>query len=75
MKEFPKDFLWGGATAACQCEGAWNEGGKGLTLGDRAYADLLKRTDLHERKNGKYGNAKGSACGKGDWTIPKTLRH
>ncbi len=19
MKEFPKDFLWGGATAACQC--------------------------------------------------------
>lgn len=20
---FPKDFLWGGATAANQCEGAW----------------------------------------------------
>mgnify|MGYP002663166032 CR=1 FL=1 len=27
---FPKDFLWGGATAANQCEGGWNEGGKGL---------------------------------------------
>ena len=26
---FPKDFLWGGATAANQCEGGWNEGGKG----------------------------------------------
>ena len=23
MGSFPKDFLWGGATAANQCEGAW----------------------------------------------------
>lgn len=22
-------FLWGGATASYQCEGAWNEDGKG----------------------------------------------
>lgn len=26
---FSKDFLWGGATAANQCEGAWNEDGRG----------------------------------------------
>ncbi|WP_277630931.1 6-phospho-beta-glucosidase [Atopococcus tabaci] len=25
-----KDFLWGGATAANQCEGGYNEGGRGL---------------------------------------------
>ena len=31
---FPKDFLWGGATAANQCEGGWNEGGKGLAASD-----------------------------------------
>ena len=31
---FPKDFLWGGATAANQCEGAWNEGGKGVSSAD-----------------------------------------
>ena len=27
---FPNDFLWGGATAANQCEGAYNVGGRGL---------------------------------------------
>ena len=31
---FPKEFLWGGATAANQFEGAWNEGGKGPTVAD-----------------------------------------
>ena len=32
MKGFKMNdgFLWGGATAANQCEGAWNEGGRGL---------------------------------------------
>ena len=27
---FPKGFLWGGATAANQCEGGYNKGGRGL---------------------------------------------
>lgn len=31
---FPDNFLWGGATAANQFEGAWNEGGRGLVLTD-----------------------------------------
>lgn len=31
---FSKDFLWGGAVAANQCEGAYIEGGKGLSLVD-----------------------------------------
>lgn len=30
MKGFDKDFLWGGATAANQCEGAYQEGQRGL---------------------------------------------
>ena len=29
-----KDFLWGGATAANQFEGAWNEDGKGPSVSD-----------------------------------------
>lgn len=31
---FPKGFLWGGAVAANQCEGAYLEGGKGLSIQD-----------------------------------------
>ena len=34
MNSFPKNFLWGGATAANQFEGGINEGGKGLSVPD-----------------------------------------
>lgn len=30
----PHDFLWGGAVAAHQLEGAWNEDGKGMSVAD-----------------------------------------
>lgn len=31
---FPKGFLWGGAVAAHQLEGGWQEGGKGISVAD-----------------------------------------
>lgn len=31
---FPENFLWGGAVAANQCEGAYKEDGKGLSIQD-----------------------------------------
>lgn len=34
MSGFPENFLWGGATAASQVEGAFREGGKGLDTSD-----------------------------------------
>ena len=45
MKMFPKDFLWGGATAANQIEGAYLENGKGLSTAD------VMTLGSHERKD------------------------
>ncbi|MCM1989412.1 6-phospho-beta-glucosidase [Oceanirhabdus seepicola] len=36
INQFPEGFLWGGAVAANQCEGAWNVGGKGVSTADVA---------------------------------------
>ena len=32
--KFPSNFLWGGALAANQCEGAWDVDGRGLSVQD-----------------------------------------
>lgn len=34
LTKFPDGFLWGGAVAANQLEGGYQEGGKGLNLAD-----------------------------------------
>ena len=34
VNSFPKNFFWGGAVAANQLEGAYQEGGKGLCIAD-----------------------------------------
>lgn len=33
-EKFPDSFLWGGATAANQLEGAWDKDGKGPSIAD-----------------------------------------
>ena len=33
-KTFPDNFLWGGAFAACQCEGEYDKDGRGLSTSD-----------------------------------------
>ncbi|SCB97733.1 glycoside hydrolase family 1 protein [Kosakonia oryziphila] len=47
MKAFPKSFLWGGAIAANQVEGAYLEGGKGLSTSDvqpkGVFGDVVER--------------------------------
>lgn len=46
-KQFPKGFLWGGATAANQYEGSWNLGGRGPATSDTYIAvDPDKRKDM-----------------------------
>ncbi|MBV7275884.1 glycoside hydrolase family 1 protein [Clostridium sp. PL3] len=41
MIKFPENFLWGGATAANQFEGAYNEDGKGLSTQDIAPKGIM----------------------------------
>ncbi|RPK03076.1 glycoside hydrolase family 1 protein [Priestia endophytica] len=46
-KSFPNNFLWGGAIAANQAEGGYNEGNKGLSVQDTVrYNKNLNRKDL-----------------------------
>jgi len=45
---FGKDFLWGGATAAHQCEGAYLEGGKSLATCDVIHGGKARWQELHD---------------------------
>lgn len=48
---FPKGFLWGGAVAANQCEGAWDEGGKGPSVADiNEFRDDIPIEKKHNRE-------------------------
>ncbi len=48
---FPEDFLWGGAVAACQIEGAWDVDGRGPSTSDiHRYDD--KQDQAHIEKEG-----------------------
>ena len=51
--KFPKNFLWGAATAAYQIEGAWNADGKGESIWDRF---------SHTPGNIKNGDTGDTAC-------------
>ena len=49
QNQLPADFLWGGAIAAHQCEGAYREGGKGLSVSDvLTAAGYNKDREIHE---------------------------
>ena len=54
---FPKDFLWGGATAANQCEGAWNEDGRGPAL-----TDVTTGGSVKESRQVTYIDKDGNHC-------------
>ena len=56
IKGFPNNFLWGGATAANQVEGAWNTDGKGPNLADAMVAgsNTIPRKITLEIDESKY---------------------
>ncbi|MCR4950596.1 MAG: family 1 glycosylhydrolase [Solobacterium sp.] len=47
---FPKGFLWGGATAANQFEGGWNEGGKGPGVPDHIRGGTVSTPRLWDKE-------------------------
>ena len=54
--KFPEGFLWGGAVAAHQLEGGWNEGGKGISIADvmTAGSHGVKRKITDGIQDGNY---------------------
>lgn len=69
---FPKDFLWGGAIAANQIEGAWNEGGKGLSVADVAmYRPDLDVKDYQEQVKMTMARIEAAMVDSTDTYYPK----
>lgn len=56
---FPKDFLWGGAMAASQADGAYDQGGKGLDTQDLRYFDpAWTKAERAAKANRRMSDAK-----------------
>lgn len=57
MSRFPEGFYWGGATAANQYEGGWNEGGRGMSSSDITTGATRnsRRMKTYRTKDGKEG--------------------
>lgn len=70
-KTFPENFLWGGAFAACQFEGAYDVGGKGLTTSDvHPYTKNLDRAHIAKEGGGTLEEIKAFMVDKESW-FPK----
>lgn len=64
-KGFPKDFLWGGAVAACQVEGAYDKDGRGLSTSDiHLYDKNLDRKKVEQEGGGTLAYIKRAAADK-----------
>ena len=58
---FPKDFLWGGAVAACQIEGAYDVDGRGLSTSDiHRYDKEMDRAHIEKEGGGTLAQIKAA---------------
>lgn len=62
---FPENFLWGGATAANQYEGGWDEGGKGPSTADAITAGSHTVPRLVTWRNPETGETGTTGMGFG----------
>lgn len=66
LKTFPKGFLWGGATAANQCEGAFDIDGRGLAnvdvvpIGEERFPIIAGERKMFDFEEGYFYPAKES---------------
>ena len=62
---FPKDFLWGGASAACQMEGAYDVDGRGLSTSDiHEYDKNQDRAHIEKEGGGTLAGIKAAIADK-----------
>lgn len=54
MRKFSEHFLWGGAVSANQCEGAFQEDGKGLSTADLLCRETYGKDELELSLNPDY---------------------
>ena len=68
---FPEGFRWGGAFAAHQMEGAWDEGGKGMSVTD--ISALRKDVPIELRMQGDLSRdqVREMLSHEDDWVFPK----
>lgn len=72
MNVFPKDFLWGGALAACQAEGAYLQEGSGMAVSDISFFDpKLDREDLSKHRHVTTQNIEVAMADPGTTRYPK----
>ena len=60
---FPEGFLWGGAVAANQYEGGWQEGGRGMAMTDVTTGGTVTepRYVTYIDKDGNHGKMKNGS--------------
>lgn len=69
---FPEGFLWGGAIAANQAEGAWNTDGKGMSVADVAmYKPNLDSKDYVSQWHVSPEQIKAAMADRSDKNYPK----
>ena len=73
---FPEGFLWGGAMAASQADGAYDQGGKGLDTQDLRYFDpSWSKEERAKKSNRRMNDAKFQAALTTDDTEHYPFRH